>query len=336
VVPPEFAPIVVVPAAMQSAKPATLGALAMVATGADDELQWLFSVMSCVLPSLNVPVATNCCVLPAAAVGAAGVSASETSVPVPTVRLVLPVMPDADAEITTVPLFFPWAMPVERIEATFGFDDFQEMPARFEATLPSLNVPVAVYFSDVPLSILAPAGFTVMDTKWAVDTVSVVEPLTEPDPALIVAVPVATLVARPWPLMVATAAEEDVQSTVPVMSCVLESLNVPVAENCFVVPTAMLELAGVTAIDTSVALVTVSEAVPLTDPDVAVIVAVPALMPAASPPELMLATELDDELHVTEVNSCVLPSSKLPIALNCCCVATAIEFAAGLTEIEVK
>jgi hypothetical protein len=98
----------------------------------------------------------------------------------------------------------------------------------------------------------------------------------------------------------------------------------------------MLELAGVTAIDTSVAAVTVSDAVPLTDPDVAVIVVVPALTPDASPPELTLATELDNELHVTDVNSCVLPSSKLPTALNCCCVPTAIEFEAGLTEIEVK
>lgn len=105
--PPELAPIVAVPAALQFARPATLGALAMVATGADDELQWLFSVMSCVLPSLNVPVATNCCVLPAAAVGAAGVNASETRVPEPMVRLVLPLMPDADAEMTTVPVFFP-------------------------------------------------------------------------------------------------------------------------------------------------------------------------------------------------------------------------------------
>jgi hypothetical protein len=76
--------------------------------------------------------------------------------------------------------------------------------------------------------------------------------------------------------------------------------------------------------------------VPLTDPDVAVIVVVPPLTPAASPLELMLATELADELHVTDVNSCVLPSSKLPTALNCCCVPTAIEGVAGLTEIEVK
>jgi hypothetical protein len=107
VIPPEFAPIVDVPAAMQFAKAATLGALATVATDADDELQWVFRVMSCVLPSLKVPVATNCWVVPADAVTVAGVTASETSVPEPTIKLVLPVTPEADAEIVTVPLFLP-------------------------------------------------------------------------------------------------------------------------------------------------------------------------------------------------------------------------------------
>jgi len=109
-------------------------------------------------------------------------------------------------------------MPLERIEATFGFDDFHEIPARFEATLPSLNVPAAEYLIEVPFAILAPAGFTVIETRWAVDTVRVVEPLTDPDAAVIVALPFATLVARPWLLIVATAADEAVQRTEPVMS----------------------------------------------------------------------------------------------------------------------
>jgi len=63
--------------------------------------------MSCVLASLKVPVAVNCCVPPAAAVGFAGVTTSETSVPVPTVRVVVPVTPDAVAEIVTDPPFLP-------------------------------------------------------------------------------------------------------------------------------------------------------------------------------------------------------------------------------------
>jgi hypothetical protein len=63
--------------------------------------------MSCVLLSLNVPVAVNCCIVPAAAVGAAGVIVSDTNVPVPTVNVVLPLTPEDEAVIVTVPPFLP-------------------------------------------------------------------------------------------------------------------------------------------------------------------------------------------------------------------------------------
>lgn len=59
-VPPEFAPIAVAPTPRHWARPAILGAFAMVATLADDELQWLFREMSCEVPSLKVPCAENC------------------------------------------------------------------------------------------------------------------------------------------------------------------------------------------------------------------------------------------------------------------------------------
>jgi hypothetical protein len=298
-----LAVIVVAPAAVQFASPAPLGAFAMVATAADDELQWLFSVMSCVPPSLKVPVAVNCCVLPAATVGALGVTASVTKVPVPIVRTVLPVTPDAEADIVAVPLFLPCAMPVDLIEAIFGFDDFHETPARLEATLPSLNVPVALNFIDVPFSIRGFAGFTVMETKCALETVNVVDPFTEPNAAVIVVLPVATLVAVPRLSMVAVAAEEEVQNTDVLISWLLESLKVPVATNCFVVPTAMVEFAGVTAIETSVAAVTVREAVPLTPPEVAVIVAVPVPTPVARPVESTFAVEVDEEFQLTAVSN---------------------------------
>lgn len=118
--PPELAPIVVAPAAMQLTVPAALGAFATVATLAEDELQCAFRVMSCVLASLKVPVAVNGCKVPAAAVEFAGVTTSETRVPVPTVRVVVPVMPEALAEIVTDPPFLPWQMPDPRSEAMFG------------------------------------------------------------------------------------------------------------------------------------------------------------------------------------------------------------------------
>ena len=63
--------------------------------------------MSCVLASLKVPMAANCCTVPVAAVGVSGVRATDTRVPVPTVSEVVPVMPEALAEIVTDPPFLP-------------------------------------------------------------------------------------------------------------------------------------------------------------------------------------------------------------------------------------
>lgn len=153
------------PAAMQCANPARLGALATVAMLAEEELQCAFSVTSCVLPSLKVPVAANCCVVPAEAVGVAGVTAIELSVPVPTVSVVVPLTPEALAVMVTLPPFLPWAMPEDRTEAILGLDDFQETPLRFAATLPSLNVPLAVNFNEVPTLIRGFAGVMAIETR---------------------------------------------------------------------------------------------------------------------------------------------------------------------------
>jgi hypothetical protein len=98
---------------------------------------------------------------------------------------------------------------------------------------------------------------------------------------------------------------------------VLLSLNVPVAVYCFVVLTAMLAFTGVTTSEISAAPEIVSDAVPLTEPEVAVMVALPVPVLAARPFESIVATELDEELQVTNCNNCVLPSSKVPTALNC-------------------
>lgn len=150
--------------------------------------------------------------------GATGVMAIDTNVPVPIVRVVVPLTPEEDAVIVTVPPFLPCAIPVERIEARLGFDDFHEIPLRFVATLPSLKVPVAVNLIRVPFAILGVAGAIVSETRCAVDTVRTVEPLNDPKLAVIVEVPVATLVARPCALIVAAAGLDDVHTTVEVTS----------------------------------------------------------------------------------------------------------------------
>lgn len=80
----------------------------------------------------------------------------------------------------------------------------------------------------------------------------------------------------------------------------------------------MEELPALIAIDCNTAAVTVSatafEAMP---PWLAETFADPTEFPAARPPTLIVATAVFEELQVTEVvRFCVLPSVKVPVAVN--------------------
>jgi hypothetical protein len=80
----------------------------------------------------------------------------------------------------------------------------------------------------------------------------------------------------------------------------------------------MAALAGVTAIDTSVAAVTVNVVLPEIAPLVALIVVPPTLSAEARPPLLMVAVVVLDDAHVTlAVRFCVVLSLYVPVAVNC-------------------
>src|SRR5436190_1152680 len=124
-----------------------------------------------------------------------------------------------------------------------------------------------------------------------------------------VVLPVATLLAKPWPLMPAAAAFDELQTTELVMSCVLESLKVPVAVNCFVVPAAMDGVAGETAIETRCAGTTVRTVVSVNEPTVAVMVVEPAATVVAKPELSIVATASADEVQATPLaRSWLVPS----------------------------
>jgi len=95
------------------------------------------------------------------------------------------------------------------------------------------------------------AGVTAMEDRVAEVTVKVVFPETFPEVAVMVAVPAAAGVARPLLLTAATDVLEEVQVTWLVISWLVPSEYVPEAANCFVTPTGMLGLAGVTDTETS-------------------------------------------------------------------------------------
>jgi len=191
--------------------------------------------------------------------------------------------------------------------------------------------------SVAPFAIEGFAGVTAIDTSAGAVTVSVVEPLTAPEAALIVLVPAATPVANPPALIVATLVVCDVHVTVLVKFCVELSENVPVAVNCSVALFAIEGFAGVTAIDTSVGAVTVSSVVPSTAPEAASILLMPVATPVANPPAVIVTTPVDCELHVTElVKFCVELSEKVPVAVNCSVLPFAIEGFAGVTATDTN
>ncbi len=101
-------------------------------------------------------------------------------------------------------------------------------------------------------------------------------------------------------MIIATAVAEELQLADVVIFCVVPSKKVPIAVNCSCVPGAIEGAAGVTAIDFS-ATPTVRVVVPLTAPDVALMVVEPFFIPVAIPAVLIDATVVSDELQVAEL-----------------------------------
>jgi hypothetical protein len=153
--------------------------------------------------------------------------------------------------------------------------------------------------------------------------------------AVIVDVPALTAVARPAVLIVATPVVPDVHVAL-LSTCVELSLNVPVAVNGCVAPLRIDGVAGVTAIDTSVAVdeVTVSCVEPLMVPLLAVIVDVPAPTAVARPAVLIVATVAVPDAHVALLSTCVELSLKVPVAVNCCVAPLRTDGVAGVTAID--
>src|SRR3954449_1632512 len=130
--------------------------------------------------------------------------------------------------------------------------------------------------------------------------------------------PIETAVSNQVPLIVATVAFEEVQMTELLRSCVLLSVNVPVAVSCSVKPMISELLGAVTVIDCRAAAVTVSAKVLEVTPLCAAVMLVePMPEPVARPPVLIVAAAVLEEAQVTEVvRICVLPSLKIPVAVN--------------------
>jgi hypothetical protein len=159
-----------------------------------------------------------------------------------------------------------------------------------------------------------------------------------------VAMPPATAITKPLLLTVAANVLDEVQVTRPVTSWLVPSEYAPEATNCWVNPTCIPELVGVTDMEDSVAGVTVKGVLPEIVPDVVVMVAVMVAVPAATvvarPVLLIVATDVFDEVQVTcAVISWLvplIPSKYAPEAANCWVSPTGALGFTGVTDMEDK
>lgn len=345
VTPFRVAPIVVMPVLAELASPAGV----MMATAGLDEAQLTKLVSVCVVPSLKLPTALNACEPPRRIDGLPGLTVIEVSAALLTARLVVPTTPFRYAVSVVLPAEAPLTWPrlpaLLLTVATLGCEDVQAASVVRFCVVPSPKVPIALQNSDVPCAICGVVQLTAIDTRGDAVTVNAAGgEVTPPSAAVMLVVPLATPRAAPLEFTVATLVSDDAQVAIPVRFWVVALLKVPVAAYCTLPAGVMVLLPGVTAIDVSVALLTVSSVEPLAEGPpglvkLALIVLEPWATPVATPklPGALLtvaAAVLADCQLATVLMFCVLPSLKLPVAVKRWVVPGAIAGLAGETEMD--
>jgi hypothetical protein len=136
---PDAAWIIEEPAEMAVARPVE----AMVATEGVADDQTTLLVRFWVLPSLNVPVAVNCCVAFLITAGLAGVTTRDFNVAATTVKDIEDVKPPDAAVMALLPADFALTSPAAFIVATAVFCEVHATLVVMSWVEPSLKCPVA-------------------------------------------------------------------------------------------------------------------------------------------------------------------------------------------------
>jgi hypothetical protein len=134
VIEPALAVMVAVPTPAPVANPV----LPMVATAIDDELQLTALVRSCRLPSLYVPVAMNCWLVPFAIEPFTGLTETETRMGAVTATVTEFVIAPELALMLVDPSMFAVTNPAAVTGATAGNEDVHATEAVTSCVLPSL------------------------------------------------------------------------------------------------------------------------------------------------------------------------------------------------------
>jgi hypothetical protein len=140
--------------------------------------------------------------------------------------------------------------------------------------------------------------------------------LVESEVAVIVAVPLPTEVTRPADETVATVVSEDTHVTVaPDISVPPASFTITLNVTVSSMVVKVFVLGDTVTVDAT--WLTVTEAVALSEPEVAVIMAVPSATEVTRPVVETVATVVSDVLHVTVAPDIVLSFASLTVAVSC-------------------
>jgi hypothetical protein len=194
-----------------------------------------------------------------------------------------------------------------------GCVELHAMIAVRSCFLPSLKAAIARSWLLVPGASVSVAGTMFKPLTGTTERLAdAVKPLVC---ATIVAAPTWSAVTTPAPFTVAMPAPCKLHATFAFISRVDPLLKVAIAWSWRLLPTDMNSVAGVMFKPTTAAGVTVRFAVPVTDPEVALMLVVPIAQPVAIPPAAIIATYGSDELHVTDaVRFFLLLSLYVPVA----------------------
>ena len=163
---PEAAVIVEEPRAVAIARPKVEFALIATAEGLAD-VHCTEAVISFVLPSVKVPKAVSCTVVPSGNDPVDGETVSAASAAAVTVRVVLPPTPEWLAVIVADPCALVAAMPVLEMVAAAVFDEVQVAEFVRSLLLLSLYRPVALNCCATPAAIDAAPGVIWIDCNTA-------------------------------------------------------------------------------------------------------------------------------------------------------------------------
>jgi hypothetical protein len=190
---PDVAEIVIDPVPTEVARPAVVGAPLMVATVESEDAQWTEAVTSCVLASLYVPTAVNCCVVPSGMEAESGDTAMETSTAGFTCTFSDPVSPPLAAVSVADPTLSAVISPVALTVAIELSEELQVALAEMSFVVSSEYVAMAASCCVVPLASDSGEGVTSIEVITAGLTVRTVVPLTPAELAAMVVVPVASV-----------------------------------------------------------------------------------------------------------------------------------------------